>query len=90
MTTSVHKGDTVRLKASFYTFAGVLADPTTVSYTVYDDAETVIVTGTASKESTGVYYYDYTTTVRGVFSYEFNGTLETKTILSRDYFAVIW
>jgi len=89
-TATVHKGDTIRLKASFYTFAGVLADPTTVTYTVYDDAETVVTTGNATKETTGVYYADYTTTVRGTFSYEFSGTLESKSILSRDYFAVIW
>jgi len=85
-----HKGDTIRLKASFYTFAGVLADPSAVTYTVYDSDRDVVVTGTATKESTGVFYYDYTTTDVGDYTFEFSGTLETKTILSRDEFSVAW
>jgi hypothetical protein len=88
--TIYHKGDTIRLKASFYTFAGVLADPSTVTCTIYDSGGVVVTTGSATKETTGVFYYDYTTTTKGDFSFEFTGTLETKPILSRDYFSVGW
>jgi hypothetical protein len=89
--TQVHKGDTIRLKASFYTFAGVLADPASVTCTVYDNSETPIIEpAVATKDSTGVYYFDYTTTALGSFSFEFSGTLEGKAILSRECFVVIW
>ena len=88
--TSTHKGDTIRLKASFYTFAGALADPSDVSVTIYDSSRTVLVTGIPTKEVTGVYYYDYTTPAEGRFPFEFTGTLEGKTILARDGFSVGW
>ena len=44
----------------------------------------------ATKDTTGVYYFDYTTTALGSFSFEFSGTLEGKAILSRECFVVIW
>ena len=86
----IHKGDTIRLKASFYTFADVLADPTSVTAKVYDKNHVLSATLTPVNESTGVYHADYTTVLEGTFSYEFAGTLESKTILSRSTFIVGW
>lgn len=84
-------GDTLRLTATFYTFAGVLADPTTVVVNIYDINRTLLVTAAAAtKDSTGVYHYDYTTTVEGRLAVEFTGTLETKTVLTRTAFTVSW
>ena len=85
-----HKGDTIRLKASFYTFAGVLSDPTTVTIKIYDEGKTLIKSGTPTRESAGIYYYDYTTVADGKMSFEFSGSLEGNAILSRDYFSVGW
>ena len=86
----IHKGDTIRLKASFYTFAGDLANPSAVTAKVYDANHVLSATLVATYESTGVYYADYTTVLEGNFSYEFAGTLESKTILSRSTFIVGW
>lgn len=84
------KGDTIRLKAAFYTYAGVLTDlasaPSVTIYTFSD--HTTVTTGTGTKESTGTYYYDYTSTAEGSYIYEFSGTLESKTILRRGAFSV--
>lgn len=88
--TTYHVGDTIRLKASFSTFAGVAADPLTTTCKIYDTWKKVLVTATATNESVGVYYYDYTTTTEGIFTYEFSGALESKTILARDTFTVGW
>lgn len=79
-------GDTVRLKASFYNFSDALADPTGVTCTVYDGRRTVLVNAASTtKESTGVYYYDYTVPSAGFdpITYEFSGTLEGTTALGR-------
>ena len=71
-------GDTIRLNASFYTFAGALADPDVVTVKIYSYiGKNVLATGTATKSSTGVYYYDYTVPdEKGDLVYEFSGTLE--------------
>lgn len=79
-------GDTVRLKASFYNFSDALADPTGVTCTVYDGKKNKLVdAAVATKESTGIYYYDYTLPSTGFdpLIYEFCGTLEGTTALSR-------
>lgn len=79
-------GDTVRLRSSFYNFAGELADPTSVTITIYDGDKVVLVNaGATTKESTGIYYYDYTvpSTSPDPLVYEFSGTLESHVSLSR-------
>jgi hypothetical protein len=91
----IYQGDTVRLKASFYNFAGALADPDagTVTLRIYDAGRTLLETvanSSITKSSTGVYYYDYTTTAAGDLSYEFSGTLEGSTVLGRQMFEVEW
>lgn len=91
MTSRYHKGDTIRLKATFYTFEGVVADPSNVMLKVYDEDRRVLVEaddGDLSHPSAGVYYYDYTTDVEGELVYEFSGLGEGTTILRRGVFVV--
>jgi hypothetical protein len=87
---TIHNGDTIRLKATFYTFAGVLSNPTTVTCKVYNTNKNIMATLTPVYSSVGVYYADYTTAIEGMFTYEFSGTLEGSTILSRGSFTVSW
>lgn len=87
------KGDTVRLKASFYNYLGALADPTGVKITIYDGQRTVLVDAVAAtKETTGIYYYDYLVPVSGVgpLYYEFSGTLEGSVALGRAALEGLW
>lgn len=91
MTSRYHKGDTIRLKATFYTFAGVLADPTGVTVKIYNEARQVVDQASGASitnPSVGVYYYDYTTDAEGEFTYEFSGLGEGTTILRRGVFVV--
>jgi hypothetical protein len=91
MTSRYHVGDTIRLRASFYTFAGVLADPTNITVKVYDAKRNVVAQASGASienPSTGVYYYDYTTDDEGEFTYEFSGLGEGTTILRRGIFVV--
>jgi hypothetical protein len=88
------KGDTIRLKATFYDFAGSLADlSATPSLKVYDDHEVLLVTALPASiihPSTGVYYYDYTLTQTGKLTFEFAGTLETNAVLARQSFTSVF
>lgn len=91
VTSRYHKGDTIRLKATFYTFAGALADPTSVVVKVYNSDRQVVAEASGASvqnPSTGVYYYDYTTDAEGEFVYEFSGLGEGTTILRREVFIV--
>ena len=84
-------GDTVRLKATFKTFAGVLTDPSAISLKVFgaNDQTTPLTTkaiGDLTKVSTGVFYYDYLIPAQGNFTYEYAGTLESTVSLARQRF----
>jgi hypothetical protein len=90
-----YKGDTLRLKATFYTYAGDLSDLSSGSPTlkIYDDHEILIETvlpASVVHDTTGVYYYDYTTDRSGKHTYEYSGTLEGKTVLGRGTFNVVF
>ena len=70
-------GDSVRLSATF-TSAGVVADPTTVTFRLEDSLGnvTTYVYGIDSqlvKDSTGVYHVDIALTRSGNYHYRFNG-----------------
>ena len=83
--------DTIRLTGTFYTWAGVLSDPTSVTVNIYDVTRTKLVTAaTPTHSGTGVYYYDYTPTVEGKHTIEFTGTLEGKAIVMRKYVTIVW
>lgn len=70
------KGDTIRLGAQFYDEVGVLADPTDVELKIRNPIGSVS-TPTVLRMSTGVYYYDLTTSIsdpHGRWEYRFEGT----------------
>ena len=86
-------GDTIRLNASFYTFAGALADPSSVKITIYDGMRDKLIDAeSATKETVGVYYYDYLVPVSAPepLYYEFSGTLEGSTALGRSVLEGLW
>ena len=86
-------GNTVRFRASFYNFADELADPSDVTVNIYAHIhKTPIETGAPVKESTGVYYYDYTIPddVDGDLVFEFIGTLEEKPTVARQKIEIGW
>lgn len=86
-------GNTVRLKASFYNFAGVLTDPTDVAIKIYSHiGQMLLITASPTQESTGVYYYDYTvpTDVNGSIVYEFSGTMEGSPTVGRAVLEKAW
>ncbi len=89
--TTYYKGDTIRLKGSFYTWADVLTDLSAApTVNIYNGEETLLTTGTATKESTGVYYYDYAPSSVGNYIYEFSGTSASAAMIRRDRFSVVF
>lgn len=91
-------GNTVRLTASFYNFAGVLTDPTGGSIVVkFYDSKMVQIGATvplslANQTSAGVYKYEYTipVTTSPTIIYEFSGTVDGVTSLNRGVIPVRW
>lgn len=70
-------GDLLRLKATFKDLSDVVADPTNVVLKVKNPSGTVTTynyPGTITRESTGVYYYDFAVTVSGVHYFNWAGT----------------
>lgn len=88
--TIYQSGTTIRLKAVFYTWAGVAADTTAApSIKIYDSTGTQFgATITATKETTGTYYTDYTTSTVGDYVYEFSASSDGKVNLARGSFSV--
>lgn len=87
MTEYYNKGDTVRLKATFYDWNDTPVNVTGCTLKIYDANENVIETvETASLHTgtTGQYYYDWTVTETGLIVYEFSGTYDGHVILRRD------
>jgi hypothetical protein len=87
------KGDTIRLKGTFKDFSGVLTDPSALALKIYDSTGTVVLTKAITDmthASTGVYYYDWTTTATGDFIYEFTGTLAAAAMVVWDTLSVIY
>lgn len=87
------RGDTIRLKATFTNWAGTPTDPdgSSISLKIYDSAERVILTvahGSITKDGTGVYHYDYTTTADGKYTFEYSATVGGETELARKEFFV--
>ena len=62
-TTTVYTGDTIRVKGTFRNQSNTLidADSNNVTFTIYNaDSLRLVSTGSATRQSAGVYYYDYT------------------------------
>lgn len=68
-------GTLVRVSATFKDTSGTLTDPGDVTVTV-SKVDGTTVSGSATKDSTGVYHYDIDTTgyAGGVIGYKFVGT----------------
>jgi len=93
------QGDTIRLNAAFTNFSGTGAATTSVTITIYDEQRNVLEYATTSSNAgkeindgstTGAHYYDYTTVNAGVHFFEYEGTLESKTITDKGTFYVTW
>jgi hypothetical protein len=89
-------GDTIRVLCEFKTFAGVYADPSTITLKVYDKdrqqiGSTISITE-SHKTATGKYQYDYTipASTGTPITFEWSGTLEGSTALSRKDVSVTW
>lgn len=67
-------GSTIRLRATF-TLNGLAADPTTIILKIRPPggATSTIPFSQYTKESTGVYYYDFSP-VEGTWTYQWDGT----------------
>lgn len=66
-------GALARLTGTYTDINGALVDPTTASVSVKAPDGTVT-TATPSKDSTGIYHYDFQTTLWGNHFYRFTGT----------------
>lgn len=72
MTNSYDVGDLVRIKATFKDLNDALADPTTVTCE-YKKPDGTVISGDATKESTGVYRYDVAPDAAGTWYYRMSG-----------------
>lgn len=62
-TTTVYTGDTVRVKGTFKNQSNTLidADSNSVTFNIYNaDSLKIVTTAAATRQSAGIYYYDYT------------------------------
>lgn len=67
------RGDKVRVTGRFTDLGGALADPTAATYRVRSPTGSVT-TGTATKQATGVWYFEFTLTASGTWSYRLEST----------------
>jgi len=86
-TTTVYTGDTIRVKGTFRNQANTLidADSNAVTFTIYNaDSLRLVSTGAATRQSAGVYYYDYTVPVSEMkYIVELKGNFSALPQLSR-------
>ena len=87
--------NTIRLGATFSTFADVVADPSSITLAIFEQSSgSVLVSLSGSsitRVSTGVYYYDYTVPLgTGNFIHEWSGTLEGSPIVNRGLVVREW
>ncbi len=88
-------GDTVRLKAEFRTFAGIVADPTDITLKVYNayrrQIGEAIAIGPEHRTGPGAYQYDYTLPEgTDVIYYEWSGMLEGLPVVARGRMPALW
>lgn len=92
---AVQRGNTVRLTAQFRSWAGVAADPDSVTVRIFDSRLQQLqeaLLGAANRTATGAYYYDWSTpsgdSVR--YYFEFVGQLEGTPALGRSAFETVF
>lgn len=74
---SYNIGDLLRLKATFTSLAGTNVDPSNITLKVKTPAgsvSTYTYPSNITKESTGVYYYDYSVASSGTFYFNWSAT----------------
>lgn len=73
-------GDLVRITATFTDELGAVKDPTAITllvklrYVIGSTATSYTYPGTITKDSTGVYHYDFAPTTEGIWDYRWVGT----------------
>ena len=92
MVTSAHDiGDRRRLQATFKTVAGVLADPTTVTFNIREPDGTVTTkigtSGGLINPSVGVWYYDFTIAQQGRHAWSMAGAGSVITLEEQEFYA---
>ena len=98
MATTYDVGDIVRCWSTFTDTGGTRSDPTTVYFayensagvsysTTYTGAGDIVKATLPTSHSTGVYYYDITTTGQGLYEYRFTST-GLITASAESYFSV--
>ncbi|SCZ80401.1 hypothetical protein SAMN03080599_02252 [Acidaminobacter hydrogenoformans DSM 2784] len=87
-----YTGDTIRLYGRFYNWTDILADVTSPEVVIYDGKRNQIIAGIPTKESTGVYYYEYLipSSYSDPLIFEMSGILEGSTILARSTIERRW
>ena len=89
------RGATIRFKVTFKNTAETVTDPTNnLAYcTIFNPAATKKVDSQeGERESTGVYYYDYTipkTEALGIWKVEWEGNVATLTSIGRKQFKIV-
>jgi hypothetical protein len=86
-------GDSVEFIGKFYDDNDALADPTSVTITIYNHStRTQLATASATKVSVGVYRYYYTlpTDLTGAVVYEFVGQLDGRPTVIRELIPIEW
>jgi hypothetical protein len=84
-------GETIKLEAKFYNYSNALTDPDAVTVTIYNPiGRGVLKTGTAVKDATGEYSYDYTLPDVPKIVYEFKGDVEDMPSVVRDTVEIVW
>ena len=68
-----HLGDIVRLSARFE-LSSVLTDPTAVTLKLIPPSGTAFYVSPITKDSVGLYHYDYTPPILGTYKYRYYGT----------------
>jgi hypothetical protein len=71
---TMYPGSLIRLTGQFYDQQKVLTDPSVVSLLVRTPSGVVSDPLTPTKDSTGIYHYDYTVAEGGTYWYRFIGT----------------
>lgn len=89
-------GDTIRLKAKFYTWTGVVADPENIKLRIFNSYRKQlgedIQIGHEHRVGAGTYQYEYTPTGQegSILFFEFSGTLEGMPITNRSKVPIEW
>ena len=87
-------GSVNRIKATFHNWDNTLVDPEAVEVTIYDEKGTVLLEKTiltiTNRESTGVWFYDYTLPDEPLILVEFKGIIDETLSVQRKIICPVW